>query len=76
MTSKLFENGPINVLESHSECVEELPAKAESLASSSTFKHEIVMFTENILRFQFHTEFIAEEYEEKILLTGSSSKKR
>ena len=76
MTSKLFENGPINVLESHSECVEELPPKAESLASSSTCKHKIVMFTEKILRFQFHTEFTAEDQKENILLTGSSSKKR
>lgn len=67
IVSRLFENGPIDVLKSHSECVTELPAKAQSLASSSTCEHEIILFTENILGVQFHTECTPEEFEEKIL---------
>ena len=67
IVSKLFENGSLDVLESHSECVTELPPDAESIASSTSCEHEMVLFTDNILGIQSHPECTAEEFEEKIL---------
>lgn len=65
--SKLFESGPLVLLESHSECVTELPPDAVSIASSASCDHEMVLFTDNILGIQSHPECGVEEFEEKIL---------
>lgn len=74
VASKLFANGPVDLLESHSECVTELPPKAQSIASSDTCQHEIILFTENILGVQCHPECSAEEFENKILPSLLSNK--
>lgn len=67
IVSKLFESGPLDLLESHSECVTELPPDAVTIASSASCDHEMVLFTDNILGLQSHPECRAEEFEEKIL---------
>lgn len=67
IVSKLFEKGSLDLLESHSECVTELPPNAKTIASSNTCEHEMVLFADNILGVQFHPECTAEEFEEKIL---------
>lgn len=67
VVSKLFKNGPLNLLESHSECVTKLPPKAQSIATSNSCEHEIVLFNEKMLGIQCHPEFSGEEFEEKIL---------
>ena len=74
VVSKLFEKGPLNMLESHSECVTELPPKAESIASSNSCEHEMILFAENILGIQGHPECTGEEFEEKILPVLVSNK--
>jgi len=74
LVSKLFKNGPLNMLESHSECVTELPPKAQSLASSNSCEHEIILFTENILGVQCHPEVTGEELEQKVLPSLMNSK--
>ena len=48
---------PFRMLESHSECVEELPENAKSVASSESCKHEIVLFSDNIIGAQSHADF-------------------
>lgn len=73
IVSKLFESGPLDLLESHSECVTELPRDAVTIASSTSCDHEMVLFTDNILGLQSHPECTAEEFEEKILPTLMSS---
>lgn len=74
VVSKLFENGPLTVLESHSECVTELPQNAQSIATSNSCEHEMILFTENILGIQCHTECTGDEFEEKILPSLMSNK--
>lgn len=74
IVSKLFENGTLIVLESHSECVTKLPPNAESIATSNSCEHEIILFTENILGVQCHSECTGEEFEEKILPSLVSNK--
>ena len=74
IVSKLFENGSLTVLESHSECVTKLPPNAESIATSNSCEHEIILFTENILGVQCHSECTGEEFEEKILPSLVSNK--
>lgn len=73
ISSKLFKTGPLDLLESHSECVTELPPNAQSIASSNSCQHEMVLFTDNILGVQFHPECAAAEFEEKILPSLKSS---
>lgn len=74
IASKLFESGPLNLLESHSECVTELPPDAVTIASSASCDHEMVLFRDNILGVQSHPECIAEEFEELILPALMSNK--
>ena len=74
VVSNLFENGPLNLLESHRECVTELPPKAQSVASSNSCEHEMILFAENILGIQGHPECTGDEFEEKILPSLLSSK--
>lgn len=74
IVSKLFDNGPLDLLESHNECVTELPPEAQSIASSSSCDHEMVLFTDNIFGIQSHPECTAQEFEEKILPFVTSDK--
>ncbi|EDO43388.1 predicted protein, partial [Nematostella vectensis] len=54
LIKELFKNGPIKILESHSECILELPKGAKTLASSSSCEHEVVRFADNIIGVQGH----------------------
>lgn len=74
IVSKLFENGPLDVLESHSECVTELPPKAQSIATSNSCEHEMVLFTENMIGVQCHPECTGDEFKEKVLPSLVSGK--
>ena len=65
---ELFEShDSLRLLESHRDFVEILPAKAVSLASSTTCEHEMVQFTENIFEIQAHPEFNVQDYKEVII---------
>lgn len=48
---------PFRMLKAHCEYVEELPANAKSVASSESCKHEIVLFSDNIIGVQSHADF-------------------
>lgn len=63
----LFDKGPRRAVQSHGECVLELPKGAVSLANSTTCKYEVVQFTANILGLQCHPEIYTYEAEELIL---------
>ncbi|KAK3742351.1 hypothetical protein QZH41_007862 [Actinostola sp. cb2023] len=63
----LFEDGPIRAVQSHGECITELPKGAVSLGTSATCEHEIVQFTENILGIQSHPDMSTHEAETLIL---------
>ena len=54
---KRINSKPFRMLQSHSECIEELPANAKSVASSESCKHEIVLFSDNIIGAQSHADF-------------------
>ncbi len=64
---KISEKKPFRILESHSECVEELPANAKSVASSESCKHEIVLFSDNIIGAQSHADFNVDDLTDIIL---------
>ena len=59
--------GPLNLVQSHGECILALPPGAVSLASSVTCEHEIVEFSERIVGVQAHPEIYPEEAVEKIV---------
>lgn len=63
----LFDNGPLRILESHGECLTELPDNATTLASSSTCEQELVKFSDNILGLQCHPDIFKEEIEDLVL---------
>ncbi|XP_031563641.1 gamma-glutamyl peptidase 5-like [Actinia tenebrosa] len=63
----LFDNGPLRLLESHGECLTELPDGAINLASSSSCKQELVKFSDNILGLQSHPDMLKEEVQNLIL---------
>ncbi|KXJ15925.1 putative glutamine amidotransferase [Exaiptasia diaphana] len=71
----LFDKGPLRAVQSHGECVVELPEGAVSLATSPTCKYEVVQYKENILGFQCHPEMYASEAEELILPHIAKSRK-
>lgn len=54
---KISETKPFCVLQSHGECVEELPASAKNVAASESCKHEIVLYSDNIIGAQSHADF-------------------
>ena len=74
IVSKLFDNGPLYMLESHSECVTELPPDAESIATSASCENEMILFTDDMFGIQSHPECSADEFEEKILPSLVSNK--
>ena len=47
---------PFRMFEAHCECIQELPANAKSVASSESCKHEIVLFSDNIIASQSHAD--------------------
>jgi GMP synthase-like glutamine amidotransferase len=58
---------PFRILQSHSECVEELPANARRIASSATCKNEIILFSDNIIGAQAHADFEVHDVRDIIL---------
>lgn len=71
----LFDNGPLRAVESHGECVTELPKGATTLASSASCVHEVVQFTDDIIGIQCHPDVFTSEANELILPSISSAYK-
>ena len=74
VVSKVFRNGPLRLLESHSECVTELPPGAVNVAESGSCKNEMVLFSDSILGLQSHPECFPQEFEEKVIQSLLDSK--
>jgi GMP synthase-like glutamine amidotransferase len=64
---KISEKKPFRILQSHGECVDELPANAKNVASSESCKHEIVLYSGNIIGAQSHADFSVEDLSDTIL---------
>ncbi len=64
---KISEKKPFRMLEAHRDCVEELPADAKSVASSESCKHEIVLFSDNIIGAQSHADYNVDDFTHIIL---------
>ena len=58
---------PFRILESHSQCVLELPANAKSVASSASCKNEIILYSDNIIGAQPHADFDVHDLRDIIL---------
>lgn len=58
---------PFRILQSHGECVDELPDNAKSVASSASCKHEIVLYSDNIVGAQCHADFVVNDLTDVIL---------
>lgn len=71
----LFDDGPLRAVESHSECITELPKGATTLASSESCQHEIVQFSDDIIGLQCHPEVLTSEANELILPSISAAYK-
>ena len=64
---RIKEKKPFRILQSHGECVDELPANAKSIASSASCKHEIVLYSDNIIGAQAHADFVVNDLTDVIL---------
>jgi GMP synthase (glutamine-hydrolysing) len=64
---KISEKKPFRMLEAHGDCVEELPADAKSVASSESCRHEIVLFSDNIIGAQSHADYNVDDFTKIIL---------
>ncbi|XP_028403839.1 gamma-glutamyl peptidase 4-like [Dendronephthya gigantea] len=64
---KINDGKPFRILQSHSDCVEELPENAKNVATSDSCEHEIVLFSVNIIGSQSHADFTVEDLTEIIL---------
>ena len=64
---KISEKKPFRMLEAHRDCIEELPADAKSVASSESCKHEIVLFSDNIIGAQSHADYNVDDFTNIIL---------
>jgi GMP synthase (glutamine-hydrolysing) len=64
---KISEKKPFRILCAHGECVDELPANAKNVASSESCKHEIVLYSDNIIGAQSHADFFVEDLLDVIL---------
>lgn len=64
---KISEAKPFRMLQSHGECVSELPKNAQSVASSESCENEIVLYSENIIGMQSHADFYVEDLADVII---------
>ncbi|XP_046846535.1 gamma-glutamyl peptidase 4-like [Xenia sp. Carnegie-2017] len=64
---KISDTKKFHMLQSHGECVEELPPNAINVASSASCKHEIILFSDNIVGCQSHADFIKDDLSSIIL---------
>lgn len=64
---KINEGKPFRILQAHSQCVEKLPKNATNVATSDSCKHEIVLYSDNIIGSQSHADFTLEDLTEVIL---------
>ena len=64
---RIKEKKPFRILQSHGECVDELPVNAKSIASSASCKHEIVLYSDNIIGAQAHADFVVNDLTDVIL---------
>jgi len=69
----VYNKGSLNLVQSHGECILELPQGAVSLASSATCEHEVVEFSERLIGVQAHPELYPKEVMEKIVPYVSNS---
>lgn len=64
---KISETKALRMLQSHGECVEELPTNARSVASSESCDHEIVLYSDNVIGIQSHPDFNTADLSEVII---------
>ena len=64
---RINENKTFRILQSHGECVEELPANAKNVASSNTCNYEVIMYSDNIISAQSHADFDVNDLTQIIL---------
>ena len=64
---EVYNKSPLNLVQSHGECILELPRGAVSLARSPTCEHEVVEFSKHIVGVQSHPEMYPKEAVEKIV---------
>lgn len=64
---KISKEKSLRILQSHGECVDELPKNARSVAKSATCDNEIVLYSENIIGVQSHPDFYVEDLADIII---------